>query len=177
MPGAGYDPHVDANDMVIIVLEGEIETLGERVAPHGVVIYPTGEPHLLAWSRTGFGTHVSREIPADATTPGVVARYMSRPPITPERMLRDASKAQIICRSDAVHPRHQANFRVSEPLDFLAGVSAHIPDAHEKTTLFYGCYSNRTRGYRKQHGLFGDASPPDPAADEGTQAPRELRRS
>jgi hypothetical protein len=23
-------------------------------------------------------------------------------------------------------------------LDFLAEVSAHIPDAHEKTTLFYG---------------------------------------
>ena len=44
-----------------------------------------------------------------------------------------------------------------DPLDFLAEVSAHIPDAHEKTTLFYGWYSNRTRGYRKgvgQHALL-----------------------
>jgi Putative transposase len=106
--------------------------------------------NLLAWAHTGFGTHVSRAIPADATTPGVVARHMARPPITPERMLGEASGTRIIYRSDAVHPRHQANFRVFAPLDFLAEVSAHIPDAHEKTTPFYGWYSNRTRGYRKQ---------------------------
>ena len=50
------------------------------------------------------------------------------PPITLERMLGEASSAQVIYRSEAVHPRHQANFRVFEPLDFLAEVSAHIPD-------------------------------------------------
>jgi hypothetical protein len=133
--------------------------------------------NLLAWPHTGCGTHVSREIPADGTTPGVDARYMTRPPVTPERMVGEASKTQIIYRSDAVHPRHQANFRVFDPLDFLAEVSAHVPDAHEKTTLFYGWYSNRTRGYRKRHGLLGDASPADPAADESDGTPLEVRRS
>ena len=133
--------------------------------------------NLLAWPHTGFGTHVSREIPADGTTPGVVARYMTRPPVTPERMVGEASKTQIIYRSDAVHPRHQANFRVFDPLDFLAEVSAHVPGAHEKTTLFYGWYSNRTRGYRKRHGLLGDASPADPAADESDGTPLEVRRA
>jgi hypothetical protein len=64
--------------------------------------------------------------------------------------------ARVIYRSDAVPPRHQANFRVFDPLDFLAEVSAHIPDAHEKPTLFYGGYSNRTRGYRKQHWRSAD---------------------
>ena len=44
-PGAGYDPHSDAYDVAVIVLEGEIETLGERVGPHGVVFYRAGEPH------------------------------------------------------------------------------------------------------------------------------------
>jgi len=43
--GAGYDAHVDAHDVAIIVLEGEVETLGQRVAPHGVIFYPGGEPH------------------------------------------------------------------------------------------------------------------------------------
>ena len=28
-----------------MVLEGEVETLGERVGPHGVIFYPAGEPH------------------------------------------------------------------------------------------------------------------------------------
>jgi len=70
--------------------------------------------NLLAWPHTGFGTHVSREIPADPKTPGAITRYMTRPPITPERMLGEASSARIIYRSDNVHPRHQANFRSAE---------------------------------------------------------------
>jgi hypothetical protein len=143
--------------------------LEEGASEEGVV------RNLLAWPHTGFGTHVSRAIPADEKTPVVVARYMVRPPITPERMLGEANKDHIIYRSDAVHPRHQANFRVFDPLDFLAEVSAHIPDAHEKTTLFYGWYSNRTRGYRKQQGLLGNAEVgPAIAAERG---PLEIRRS
>lgn len=44
-PGAGYEPHVDAYDVGILVLRGEVETLGSRVGPHGVVFYSAGEPH------------------------------------------------------------------------------------------------------------------------------------
>ena len=44
-PGAGYPPHSDAHDVAIIVLEGEVETLGERAGPHNVVFYAAGEPH------------------------------------------------------------------------------------------------------------------------------------
>ena len=120
---------------------------------------------------------MSREIPADATSPGVVARYMTRPPINPDRMLGEASNARVIYRSDAVHPRHQANFRVFDPLDFLAEVSAHIPNAHEKTTLFYGWYSNRTRGYRKQHGLLAKVEAADPLPSPADRAPLGVRRS
>jgi hypothetical protein len=92
-------------------------------------------------------------------------------------MLGEADQDRIIYRADAVHPRHQANFRVFDPLDFLAEVSAHIPDAHEKTTLFYGWYSNRTRGYRKRHGLLGEAHPPAPAPPRKNSVPLEARRS
>jgi quercetin dioxygenase-like cupin family protein len=44
-PGAGYEPHVDAYDVAIVVLDGEVETLGQRVGPHGVIFYPAGESH------------------------------------------------------------------------------------------------------------------------------------
>jgi uncharacterized cupin superfamily protein len=44
-PGAGYDPHIDAYDVAIIILEGEVETLGESVGPHSVIFYAAGEPH------------------------------------------------------------------------------------------------------------------------------------
>jgi hypothetical protein len=39
---------------------------------------------------------------------------------------------------------------VFDPLDYLAEVSAHISDPHEKTTIYYGWYSNRTRGARRR---------------------------
>ncbi|HEX6107604.1 MAG TPA: cupin domain-containing protein [Gemmatimonadales bacterium] len=44
-PGAGYEPHVDAYDVGIVLLSGRVETLGEEVAPPAVVYYAAGEPH------------------------------------------------------------------------------------------------------------------------------------
>ncbi|MEN8144998.1 MAG: cupin domain-containing protein [Gemmatimonadota bacterium] len=44
-PGGGYDPHIDAYDVALVVLEGEVETLGVRVGPPGVIFYRAGEPH------------------------------------------------------------------------------------------------------------------------------------
>jgi len=43
--GAGYQPHTDPYDVVIVVLDGEVETLGERVKPFGIIFYASGEPH------------------------------------------------------------------------------------------------------------------------------------
>ncbi len=44
-PGGGYDPHIDPYDVIIIALDGEVETLGKRLGPHGVIFYAAGEPH------------------------------------------------------------------------------------------------------------------------------------
>jgi quercetin dioxygenase-like cupin family protein len=44
-PGAGYGSHIDDYDVAIIVLDGEVETLGKRVGPHSVIFYRAGEPH------------------------------------------------------------------------------------------------------------------------------------
>ena len=44
-PGAGYDPHRDDYDVAIIVLEGEVETLGNHVGSHSVIFYRAGELH------------------------------------------------------------------------------------------------------------------------------------
>lgn len=46
-PGDGYEPHVDAYDVAIVVLEGEVETIGGRAAPHDVIFYLAGEEHGL----------------------------------------------------------------------------------------------------------------------------------
>lgn len=44
-PGGGYDVHTDSHDVAILVLEGEVETLGTKVGPNSVIYYPGGEPH------------------------------------------------------------------------------------------------------------------------------------
>ena len=68
-PGVGYDPHVDSYAAVIIVLEGEVETLGERVGPHGVILFAPGEPHGMRNSGTMparylvFEFHASQSLP------------------------------------------------------------------------------------------------------------------
>ena len=47
-PGASYAAHVDAYDVAIVVLEGEVETLGQRVGAHGVIFYAAGESHGMS---------------------------------------------------------------------------------------------------------------------------------
>jgi hypothetical protein len=45
LPKAGYEPHVDAYDVAILVLSGRLETLGQVIEPHDVIFYAAGEPH------------------------------------------------------------------------------------------------------------------------------------
>ena len=44
-PGAGYEPHADPYDVAIVLLSGEVETIGARVRPLGLVYYSAGELH------------------------------------------------------------------------------------------------------------------------------------
>ncbi|MBA7510232.1 hypothetical protein ES705_02208 [subsurface metagenome] len=45
MPGSGYKPHSDTYDVAIIVLEGEIETIGQKAKPYDVIFYSARKPH------------------------------------------------------------------------------------------------------------------------------------
>jgi quercetin dioxygenase-like cupin family protein len=79
-PGAGYEPHIDAYDVAIVVLEGEVETLGERVVPHSVIFYPAGEPHGMRNSGETiakyvvFEFHGSQTAHAHALPPSMLAK-------------------------------------------------------------------------------------------------------
>lgn len=43
--GAGYPPHADPYDVAIILLEGEVQTLGQNIKAPGVIFYEAGKPH------------------------------------------------------------------------------------------------------------------------------------
>jgi len=46
-PGGSIKTHRDLYDVVSIIIEGEMETLGKKAKLHDVIFYPTGKPHGL----------------------------------------------------------------------------------------------------------------------------------
>ena len=44
-PGDGYPPHADDYDVAIVVLAGEVETIGAWAEPYDVIYYAAGEAH------------------------------------------------------------------------------------------------------------------------------------
>ncbi len=44
-PGCGYPPHEDPYDVAILVLRGNLETIGQIVYPYSVVFYASGDAH------------------------------------------------------------------------------------------------------------------------------------
>ena len=47
-PGHGYEPHIDAYDLAIIVLTGKIEIFDSVTDPNSVVLIAAGEPHGIS---------------------------------------------------------------------------------------------------------------------------------
>lgn len=44
-PDSGYEPHKDSYDVMIILLDGKIETLNKELESKSVIFYQAGEPH------------------------------------------------------------------------------------------------------------------------------------
>jgi quercetin dioxygenase-like cupin family protein len=103
-PGAGYDPHVDAHDVAIVVLEGTLETLGERVGPNSVVFYAAGEPHGMRNVGDApavylvfefHGRHLPHRSPNEGPTrPGTRLRSFLRRAVRIARSPREAARSR-----------------------------------------------------------------------------------
>jgi hypothetical protein len=135
--------------------------------------------NLLSWTHSGFHAHVGREIDgSDRRALEAVAEYIARGPVSLERLEVDETgpRPRVTYRSSKIHPRHGSDFRSFDPLEFLAALVPHIPGTHEKTVLYYGWYSNRTRGKRKRQPIGGggasERSAPrqEPPAEEPASA-------
>ena len=80
-----------------------------------------------------------------------------------------------------IHPGYGSNFRIFDVLDFIAHVTAHIPERHEKRVIWYGYYSNKSRGMRKKkaqaEGKLPAKSQAEIVAETEDKAPLEIRRA
>jgi hypothetical protein len=70
-----------------------------------------------------------------------VAEYVLRSPFAQEKLRYHAKTGTIIYRSK-MHPVLKRNFEVFSALDWLAALTAHIPNHGEHLVRYYGWDSN-----------------------------------
>ena len=142
---------------------------------------------MLGWNHSGFGVHHAVRLHADDLAGRErLAHYMLRCPFSLERLIRVTEQGKVIYlaekRSCRRFPRPASpdlfngvarNFQVFDPLDFIAELTQHIPDARRHLTRYFGFYSNKRRGMRAK----ANADPPhDAQAARSPPASRARRR-
>jgi len=105
---------------------------------------------LLGWRHSGFSLHNAVRIGAhDAEGRRAVAEYILRSPFSLEKMQYQTKTGTIIYHSK-MHPVLKRNFEVFSACDWLAALTAHIPNAGEHLVRYYGWYTNVSRGKRRK---------------------------
>ena len=78
-----------------------------------------------------------------------MAEYILRSPFSQEKLHYQAKTGTLVYRSK-MDPVFKRNFEVFSALDWLAPLTAHIPNAGEHLLRYYGWYSNASRGKRRK---------------------------
>jgi Zn ribbon nucleic-acid-binding protein len=110
---------------------------------------------MLMWKYTGFSVYTETRVvyrrgnKKSEEIMRHLIRYISKPPVAMSRVKYEGH--QVLYRGN-FHKGHKANFRIFDPVDFVAAVTSHIPNHRQKYINAYGLYSNRTRGTAKKKG-------------------------
>ena len=129
---------------------------------------------LLSWRHSGFNVDGSVRIRAgDAKGRENISRYLIRAPFSVGKITWAPGRT-VIYRTKMVKGPNR-NFQVYDPLDFLAAVTAHIPDRGEHLVRYYGWYSSVRRGRRRKLGLEEPAACV-PAIEDDSLSGKEARR-
>ena len=135
--------------------------------------------NMRSWKYSGFSVDQSVRLEAgDQEGVQRLIQYFLRCPFSQARMIEVTEAGKVIYKTEHnpvgrfPEPGDEEllagparNFQVFDPLDFLAEVTQHIPDAGEHLIRYYGWYSNKTRGQRAQRqpsATTGTAAPPRP---------------
>jgi hypothetical protein len=105
---------------------------------------------LRSWKHSGFGVYRGERIAADDRK-GLenLARYIVRNPFSLEKITYNEDTGTVIYRSKHNH-NTKRNFEVFAAEDFIGAITQHIPDKFFQNIRYYGWYSNKSRGQRKQ---------------------------
>jgi ribosomal protein S27E len=127
-------------------------------------IEPEVVENMRGWPHSGFSVDQSVFLPAgDRKGIERLAQYMTRCPFSLSRLVKVTDTGQVVykaekqaCRAfpdqngDGIAAGPKRNFQILSPLDFLAEFTQHIPSKGAHLSRYYGWYSNKARGMRKQ---------------------------
>jgi hypothetical protein len=105
---------------------------------------------LLSWRNSGFNIHNQVKIRSqDKRGRECLAQYILRSPFSQEKMTYRQESKTVLYRSK-MNPVSKRNFAVFPVLDWIATLTAHIPNKGEQLVRYYGYCSNVSRGKRKK---------------------------
>jgi len=102
-----------------------------------------------------------------------LAGYIAKPPFALENITWKSGAETVIYRGSGLHRWHKQNFETFERMDFIAAVTAHVPNHRQKYLNAYGEYSNKTRGWKAKKGQGGNAD----VGTSATECQRKFRQS
>ena len=104
----------------------------------------------LGWRHSGFSLHNAVRIGSDDTEGRrALSEYILRSPFAQEKLRYQATTGSIIYLSK-MHPVLKRNFEVFSASDWLAALTAYIPNAGEHLVRDSGGYSTVSRGKRRK---------------------------
>lgn len=86
-----------------------------------------------------------------------LAQYILRSPFSQEKMTYREDTKTVLYRSK-MNPVSKKNFAIFPVLEWIATLTAHIPNKGEQLVRYYGYYSNVSRGKRKKLKPEGEKS-------------------
>ena len=93
-------------------------------------------------------------LPEDGEARLFLSQYLTKCPVMLSRISIERRDGH-----DVVQYSSDRGVKDFTPLDFLAALSAHVPDVYEQTIRFYGAYSPRSRGKRRKESAADQLSP------------------
>jgi len=131
---ASFQPVPIFNDTALTRIFAH-EVLGLLVSKH--LISPQVREKIVYWRHTGFNVH-SKVRATTTEAARRVARYMGKPILALKRLSFDEEEGRVIYQyRDGDTDRVEMDY-----LDFIARVTAHIPDKGQVMIRYYALYSN-----------------------------------
>ncbi len=126
---------------------------------------------MRSWQHSGFAVNFAVTLgPGDLPARERVLHYLLRCPFSLERLIRVTPEGKVLYRAEKITARRfprparddlfggvARNFQLFDPLDFIAELTQHVPDARKHLGRAFGFCSHKARGRRaRAAGAPGD---------------------